>query len=61
MAQIKQLEDTAEKATAIFMATWKEDNCRNAAELKAYQLQRINEYLRKAEELKTQLNTQSNE
>lgn len=51
----------AEKATAIFLYTWKEDNCRNAAELKEYQLQRINEYLRKADELKKQLNTSSNE
>lgn len=61
MAQIKQLEAKAEKATAIFMATWKEDNCRNAVQLKAYQLQLIDEYLRKADELKKQLNTSSND
>jgi hypothetical protein len=61
MAQIEQLEKMAEKAATIFALTWDRPTCRNASQLYQYQLQRIQEYIDKARELKGQLNTKGNE
>ena len=60
MAQIKELERLAEKAADIACTTSK-CKVRNDPRVYAYQLQRIDEYLRQAEELKKQLNTSNNE
>lgn len=60
MAQIQELERLAEKAADIACITSKCD-VRNDPRVYAYQLQRIDEYLRQAEELKKQLNTSNNE
>ena len=60
MAQIQELERLAEKAADIACSTMK-CKVRNDPRVYAYQLQRIDEYLRKAEELKAKLNTSTNE